>query len=312
VKARFQSANNINNTQETSMYKIVTVLSAVALLSACAGLPPQTSLSPEDLSAIKLVDVEAFVVQDEIIAAVKPSNVSLYAGGGLIAAAIDANITTTRVNQALELLEPFYWEIDDLDFRALLDEQARQPIMASQRLPIRSFSVSPILISNETLKEKMAALAPNEYWMTVAVNYYFSMDFRTIDVVAVASLWQHGTEIKPVYHRDFHYQSAFVGAGQADSIDKWTAEHAALFRATLAEGISQVSQFLLEDPQVGFESQPDERVSLRFNTGAAEKAISGKPIHRGDNRTVFITKAGPIFSLPAVPHAKAETGATYQ
>lgn len=93
-------------------------------LSACVSAPPKQIAFPVAAkSNLAKTDVISAVPQAELNMAVQPSNVSMFAGGGLLPALIDASVNASRAKAAGASLADVRDTLLDYDFDAVLHQQ---------------------------------------------------------------------------------------------------------------------------------------------------------------------------------------------
>ena len=281
--------------------RTIALMVLAASLSACSVVPMRISLTPQQRSAITELNAHVIVVQDEVIAAVQPSNVSMATGGGLIGAMIDSSITNSRVKASQEILGPFYAQIEDVDYRkefneAIAKSLARYPIKVSR------FTTTPRSLSNDSLKRLRNELAPGQALLVVYPRYFFTMDFRSLDAESVVTMWtKDGDDRLPVQRAVLYYQSSMVGTGGQDSVAQWGAQNAAAFRATLRESIAETINLFLLDLELdsgGLAAKGPAPQSFAFNTGASQGTIEARLLKENAGRVTVLGVDNKLYSLP--------------
>jgi len=292
--------------EETSaLWKGVALVGLALALGGCA-VPTRVSMTPEQRSKITEVRAHIVVVQDEVIAAVQPSNVSVATGGGLIGAMIDSSITNSRVKDSQEMLGPFYAEIESVDYRREFNEAIRADL-ANYPIKVGEIVTTPRAFSQAELTRLRGTLKPGQALLVVYPRYYLTMDFRSFDAEAVVSTWLPGDDRLPVQRGVLYYQSQPVGSGGRDSIAKWSAANAERFRATMRESIVETIRLVRMDVNV---TEPAATVPIRsfpFNTGAQQGEIKGRVVSETADRLVILGESKKLYSLPKTSAAVAAT-----
>jgi hypothetical protein len=289
--------------------RTIALVSITLLLGACAA-PIRVSLTPEQRSKITELKAHVVVIQDEVIAAVQPSNVSAAVGGGLIAAIVDSSITNKRVKESQQVFGPFYASIEDVDYRKDFNETIKREL-ANYPIKVAQVDTTPRALTNAQLTQLRETLAPGRALLIIAPRYFLTMDFRSLDVEAVVSMWvKGGVDNTPVQRGVLHYQSQPVGPGGKDSILLWGAQNAALFRSTLRESMDEMVRLVMLDMEVAAEpsAKPEELKAYAFNTGASQGEIKGKKLKETATRTLVFGVDKKLYSLPKVTQANAAAG----
>jgi hypothetical protein len=291
------------------LLRTIALVSITLLLGACAA-PMRVSLTPEHRSKITELKAHVVVVQDEVIAAVQPSNVSVATGGGLIGAMIDSSITNKRVKESQQVLGPFYASIEDVDYRKEFNETIRREL-ANYPIKVAKVDTTPRSLTDAQLTQLRETLPPGQALLIIYPRYFLTMDFRSLDAEAVVSIWvKGGVENKPVQRGVLYYQSQPVGPGGKDSILQWGAQNAALFRSTLRESMGEMVRLIMLDMEVAAEppTKPEELKTYAFNTGASQGEIKGKQLRETATRTLVFGADNKLYSLPKVTKTNAAAG----
>lgn len=275
------------------------VVSAGLLLGGCAT-SLRIPLTKENQAAITDVKARVIVIQDEVIVAVQPSGVGAATGGGLLGAVIDSQITNSRVKASQQVMGPFYTAIEDLDYRTEFHASTGSGLGAYP-YRLKELSVTPRALRQADLDQWRGELGPKEALMIVAPRYQLSMDFKSFDSEVFVTLWTVAGGNAPVQRSVVYYQSNPVGAGQADSVTKWTADSAATFRAAMRESIAESIRLVLLDIQTGepAAAKDSDIQPFPFHTGAGMGEIRGRVLGRTDKRVTVLGQDGKLYSLPA-------------
>jgi len=278
---------------------VATFLTAL-LLGACAA-PMRSSLTSEQRSKISELTAYVVVVQDEVIAAVQPSNVSAALGGGLLGAIIDSKVTNGRVNESQLALGPFYAAIEDVDYRKEFNE-AMQRGLSAYPIRVGKFTTTPRALSNAKLLEMRNELRPGQALLVIVPRYTLSMDFRSFDSESVVTIWLRpdaSTSNMPSQRGVLHYQSAPVGPGGKESLSAWGAQNAAAFREAMRESIVETGRMVMLDIEVAATAgQPKDAKAFAFNFGAGKGEIKGQVLKKGNGRAILLGTDQKLYSLP--------------
>lgn len=286
--------------------RVATLLLLSLLLGACAT-PMRVSLNTEQRAKLGGLKARVIVVQDEVIAAVQPSQVSVATGGGLIGAMIDSSITNERVKESQKLMGPFYASIEDVDFRKEFNETITRELT---RYPIKMGEIvtTPRMLTMAELNRMRAELPPRHALLLIIPRYSLTMDFRTLDAEAFVTIWEKGEGNTPIQRGVLSYQSKLVGTGGKVSMEMWGADNAALFRSTLRESVTELTNLILMDADVvATPAKSDEIRIFTLNTGLQQAEIKGRSLKEVANRVIVLGEDGKLYSLPkAQPAAMAQ------
>ncbi|MEY4560945.1 MAG: hypothetical protein RLZZ618_222 [Pseudomonadota bacterium] len=279
--------------------RTIAAVSLTLLLGACAT-PLRVALTPEQRAKITDVSAHVVVTQDEVRAAVQPSNVAAFTGGGLIGAAIDSQITNQRMKTAQTMMGPFYAAIEDLDFRTEFNDTMRREL-TGYPLKVSNIVTTPRSIDVATLKVLRSKLTPGQALLIIKPRYTLTMDFRSLDVETLVTLWvKDGPDLEPVQRSALHYQSQAIGPGGKPSIDLWSANNAALFRSAVRDAIAETIRLTIVDngapPAVV--AQPSDLKTYAFNTGGQIGRIQGQQLSETATRAVILGADQKTYSLP--------------
>ncbi len=287
-----------------SSLRSAALLALVLALGGCA-VPMRISLTPEHRARINELNAHVVVVQDEVIAAVQPSNVSVATGGGLIGALIDSSITNLRVKSSQEVMGPFYAQIEDVDYRKEFNEAIKREL-AHYPIKVSAIATTPRAPSNDDLTRMRGALQPGQALLLVVPRYYLTMDFRSLDVEAVVTMWSKEGPSNGLIERGvLYYQSRPVGTGGRESIARWGAGNAALFRAELRESIVETIRLVLMDIDVTTPAEKESAKAYPFNTGQQQGEIKGRLVKESADRVTILGENQKLYSLPRSSQAAA-------
>ncbi len=286
------------------LFRIV-MLAIPLLLTACAT-PMRVTMTPEQRAKVGELKAHVIVVQDEVIAAVQPSNVSAALGGGLIGAMIDSSVTNTRVKASQQIMGPFYATIEDVDYRKEFNETVRREL-GNYPIKISEMTTTPRMLNRDELNQMREKLSPAQALLVIIPNYSLTMDFRNLDAEAWVTMWTKGEVNTPTQRGVLRYQSEAVGLGGKPSVDLWGANNAALFKNALRESISELMKMILLDIDlVQTQDKPEELKVFSFNSGVQQIDIKGRAMKEDAKRVLVLGQDGKLYSLPKKSSALAQ------
>lgn len=285
--------------------RTMATLSIALLLGACAtSVPMRSSLTPEQRGKITELSAYVFVVQDEVIAAVQPSNVSGALGGGLIGAIIDSKVTNSRVNESQMALGPFYAAIEDVDYRKEFKDSVERGL-SSYPIKVGKFSTTPRALTDAKLTQLRNELQSGQALLVISPQYSLSMDFRSFDAQSVVTIWLKPTASDsnmPSQRGVLHYQSSPMGSGGKKSLAMWSAQNAAAFRDVMRESIAETVRMVMLDidtpPATTGSEKSGELKSFVFNLGSGNGQIKGQVLKASDGRVIVLGTDQKLYSLP--------------
>ncbi|VVE65476.1 hypothetical protein PCA31118_02025 [Pandoraea captiosa] len=286
------------------MYRLrfIAALALALLLSAC-GTPMRVSMTPEQRSKITELTAHVVVVQDEVIAAVQPSNAaSIALGGGLIGAIIDSKVTNSRVNDSQQLLGPFYAAIEDVDYRKEFNESIAQGL-SGYAIKVGKITTTPRSLTGPTLARLRNELQPGQALLIIIPRYTLTMDFRSFDSESVVSIWvksDGSNTITPAQRGVLHYQSALIGPGGKASLALWGAQNGAKFREIVRESIAETVRMVMLDIEIAEDTatKTGPVKTFSYNTGASVDTVQGTVLKEGDARAIVLGADKKLYSLP--------------
>ena len=132
--------------------KLVSVMSLMALASACA-VTPNNHINMSARQHIDEVDAYLIVTQDEIYAGINQSNTTAAAGGGLLFAFIDAAVDNSRTKKAEELMKPIRNSLIDFDFAVLLQANIEEKLNGIQWMSINNVELERSIGDGHIMKK---------------------------------------------------------------------------------------------------------------------------------------------------------------
>lgn len=268
------------------------ILLPAVLLGACATpLPVHQALPDAVRNQVSSVDVVLPVKQSEIYVFVPASNVSAAAGGGLLAALVDAGIDSIRNSKAEAAVKPLRDSIVDYSF----DNSLRTDTAAALTKLTWTKAGDPVVIKEVTSQALDAAIAQSKADAVLFANadYHLSNDGYVLDVVVGASLFAKSDALKAVgpsklktpisnpantlYRNVITYES-MAPMGTVDQRDKniaiWSADHGAPMRSALTKGAAKLAQLLADDLQGELSPSDQDGAASRGNDGTIKYLAS--------------------------------------
>lgn len=271
-------------------------MSLTLLLAACAS-PARVNLTPEQRAGIKQLDARVIIVQDEVIAAVQPSRVSVATGGGLIGAMIDSSVTNSRVKESQKIMGPFYAQIENVDYRTVFNDTIREELK-NYPIKVGNVTTTPQALNRSELLAVTKSVPQGEALLIVVPSYTLTMDFRSFDAAATVSMWNRNEE-KPIYRGVLHYQSPAFGHGGKDSVALWAADGAKQFQDTMRESVAEIMKMIRMDVDFGAPSSKEgDPSSFVYNTGEGNGTIRGRLLNESAGRIIVLGENGTLYSLP--------------
>lgn len=221
-------------------------LAAALLASGCVTMGGHVPLAQEERGKLGDLTVRSVVVQDEIVLTAPEPGVVQAAGGGLLAALVESSIVKERQDALQGVIEPFYSQIDDYDFRREFWSALVPFLRSGYPLPVSSVVTTPVTVPKFFADRWAAELPAGKSVMVLRTRYTFADQFRRLDVETDLDLWQRGKQ-QPTFANVYRYQSATVGTGERESINQWSANGGARYRQALAEGIQETLRMLRLD-----------------------------------------------------------------
>jgi hypothetical protein len=251
-------------------------------LAGCAGAPTYVPLTAETKDGLDEVAVRTVIVQDEVILTAPASGLVQAAGGGLAAALIESSIAKGRQDRLQSIVEPFYAQVDDVDFRKQFWGALVPYLKGSYPVKIGEVKTTPVMLSPAEQEKAVAALPPGRGLMFVRTRYGFAEDFKKVEVYTQVDLWRGGSKPSPALSNVYLYRSAPVGKGNDESIAQWSELSGELYRRAVAEGIDETLKMFAAD------------------VGAMEVARLGTntALNDGPTRGIRRNNEGRLLSIP--------------
>ncbi len=160
--------------------RLPTVLSIVILLlTGCAGKQMHNHIDSSARGHIETVDAYLAVPQDEIYANIESSNITMYTGGGLIFALIDASINKSRTNNAEEIIQPLRDKLMDFDYAQILADEIGTRLKAVEWLNTSDLILERAITDDRYLQRMQSSSASAVLFMTA--DYSITTEFNAVN-----------------------------------------------------------------------------------------------------------------------------------
>ncbi|MDP9901096.1 hypothetical protein [Variovorax ginsengisoli] len=279
------------------MIRWLLALSAL-LLGACA--PFHLPLAPESRARIAEVDVRVVVAQESFMFSAQPPGVSAAAGGGLIAALIDASIQQSRQKAMSAEVQATVGPLLDFDYRAEAG-QALKGIGSNGAFPfkIRSAQVLAGMPMKKDHEATIAATRGGSAYMVLMVYYALEPGLGAFTTRTTATLWQDGNP-EPSYRASAIFQAPLVAGSRAEVLQRLTAQDGALLRSTMQASMSETLRMVVLDivsPPEPAKGATSKAKPLRLNFNGTWVPLDGVEIEAKPERTILRDQAGVLYSL---------------
>lgn len=270
----------------TTLQKLVGLCMAIAL-QACVSAPKYTPMTQEKEAQIQSSTIYVFAQQDEIRPAVSLMNATGALGGGLIAAAIDSANNDDIAASAMDITLPLYKEIVDFDYRKVLMAELN-PVFADKfKAGSLPESASTSYTNEKLMMAEVKKLKPGEAHIFSNVFYQFADNSKHLQSTVAVFMFLPNAKpsmSKPDYYNVFHYQSAPVGNGGADSINKWAENGGALFRESMEESAEIIANTLKYDLQIALQESCIKGTQAHLWNSLGGFKVKGKVIEQSGER----------------------------
>jgi hypothetical protein len=273
-------------------------LLALAALSLGACAPFHRPLAPENRAKITEVDVRVVVAQETFMFSAQPPGISAAAGGGLIAALIDASVQQSRQKAMAAEVQATVGPLLDIDYRSEA-AQALKSIGAEIGFPFKIRSTQ-VLAGMPVMKEQDASIAATRdggAYMVLLVYYALEPGLGAFTSRSSALLWQDGNK-EPSYRAAAIFQAPLTEGKRDEVIKRLVADDGAALRSTMRASVTETLRMVSLDiaslPNASKSGvQPARPPRLNFNGTwvplAATELDSKSPraIVRDTNGTLF-------------------------
>lgn len=241
-------------------------LLSCSLLSACASQPPVHMPLPDAArSGMTSTDVVLPIQQSEIYVFVPASNVSAAAGGGLLAALVDAGIDSVRNSKAETAVAPLRNAMVDFSFDEALEQELRGSLSQIGWMHIGAVSAVRD-VTNDNLDRALSESHANVL-LFIVPDYHLSNDGDVLIVTAAARLIPNddalralrsgkhddknlSAPINALYRNAFTFEARISATGDRDrNIAIWDANKGSDMRAALNMAAQKIAIMLANDLQ---------------------------------------------------------------
>lgn len=171
---------------------LVLLMAAAVTCGGCGAY----RLNPSTLEYIKSTDVIVVVEQYEINARVAGSNMSVYMGGGLVPALIDASVEHEQAKKAEEFLAPIRDSLLDYDYPRVLEDTFRDKLAEVEWLAVANTALEHEANPEQLLETYSASDA--SVILRIRIFYEFEHDLSSIYVRCDAGLWPKDEALREV------------------------------------------------------------------------------------------------------------------
>jgi len=284
-------------------------LAAVCLLAGCA--PKHVALNEEAIKRIKTVKVVSVIPQHEVVPTVPPSTgevaavstaVMFGAIGGAIGGGIAASIAASHYHAAEAKLQPLTIQTKEIDVRKDFADGLRRAADGSDRLIVQEEVTVNHPFGNSDRKQMLNEMTEDAL-LIVTTDYYFSPDFRVLNVRNRAELWpKDGGDI--LYRGEWYVHSVPHGPQEGDNgaeqdIAAWAENQAAAYRTTEHEAVEE-SELMERMELFGAHIETDlgmMPVSYASPNRGQRLQTDGKILLRQNGWTIVRTKDGNLHAL---------------
>lgn len=227
------------------------------LLVGCASEPFNKGLTPNTLLVKQSTHVVVGTNQSKINTLIDPSQLTLYMGGGLLPALIDAGINQSREQSAEEIVKPIRDALADFDFNSLAQRIAAQKLESIDVIHPLTIDFSREVNPEKYTKMMDSSTAPRMFYLNY--DYLMNSDFTGVRVGLFAVLkpkTQPGGSPEnrmglgdTLFHK--HYVTEMYLQTPADDISKrisvWSADNGDLLKKGLEWGLTAIADQLKND-----------------------------------------------------------------
>jgi hypothetical protein len=246
-----------------SLISSILIAGAVGLSACATAIPSQVALTQAARDNIASTEIVAPVKQSEIYVFVPASNVSAAAGGGLLAALVDAGIDAARTHSAEEAVKPLRDVVVDYNFDETLRSDLQTAVSEIAWIHLDSTRVikdiQPAAIDGAISGSKDAAV------LVATTDYHLSNDGSELSVTLFANMFPNSDALKAartghagktvsdpanaVYRNNFTYTAKVPGTpgDRAANIAAWSANNGEPLRKALNDGAGELSRQLAND-----------------------------------------------------------------
>ncbi len=241
-------------------YPLFIFCSLFVLMVGCTTAPPTHIPVPSQVPPA-LSSSEAIIVasQNEILADVEKSNVTMYTGGGLIPALIDVAIESSRSDTTEEMIVPIREALADYDVGARM-KQALAPGLQT----ISWLHVKHVDTHYDKHPDVAAHLLPQgstDALILINTSYKLTSDFSALSTNAEINVYPRSNELKrltppqegmedslvPFYKNTVSrwYPLPSNPSDQDLAVGKWTRDQGKLIKEAMDQNIEGICKELL-------------------------------------------------------------------
>lgn len=241
-------------------------------VQGCAVGPSRKAFTEETAASIKTAQPYNLVIQDEVTPSIEMSNISgaMMAGGiygaipALIGSAIDSSINKSRNEKTQSVMESFYGDTDDFDYREVLAENLSPALESVLPITIKNAPAEFMLLSNKEREKRIAALAQGEALVYTSSFYRFLDQSKTVAAETQVFIYtkpaKASKSTKPIFHNRYLHLSESLGAGGENSLQLWGADNGKRYRSTMEDAAKKIA------------------IMVAYDIGAHKTTFCGKPV----------------------------------
>lgn len=303
------------------MMKKITLIIALLILTGCASTPVDRSISKENAYSARHAKVYLIIPQNEVIGHLNEISTQ---GFGIIGDILNSYENSKAYKFMLQRVKPINNLVSDLDFRHdyLSSLKSSGIFINSSNIEILDKAPGSIEERNKLLKGSNGKPV-----VFISLTYSFEPAYRMLGIISTVSLWNSKGE-GPIHTILTSYQSSQVKRDNSvvlvpnlsdKLIELWASNNAEKYRLIYKEGIVESVALLkssILNPESNIITAKDK--TYRFLDFHGGKAVNGKILHEGYDRSIILgengryysTTTGPIFknarkSLPKIAKGKS-------
>ncbi|MCR6653862.1 MAG: hypothetical protein NVV73_21290 [Cellvibrionaceae bacterium] len=241
-------------------FSLSCVLLFSTVINGCAVGPARKAFTPESAGSVKSAKPYNLVIQDEVTPSVEMSNVAgaMMAGGlygalpALIGSAIDSSVNKKRNQKAQEVMENFYGNTDDFDYRESLAANLNPVLESALPISVKNAPAEFMLLSNKEREARISALAPGEALVYTSSFYRFVDQSKVVVSETQVYVYTKSAKsskggTKPIFFNRFINISNSVGTGGESSLQLWSENSGKLYRDSMDEAAKRIAAMVAYD-----------------------------------------------------------------
>ena len=213
-------------------------------------------------------------------------------------AAVGKSVTGSRQNEAEELVKPLVESVRDYSFRAEFRDS-----LASRIGVVPPIEGNPLL-SVDTADQIGSIRAQAGQSLEIVTAQFLSKDAVRLVVATEVELYYPGMERPAAFRHLVYFSDAIESEGDAQiAINKWSDNDALLYKQACTDA-TRLTMTMFDRAMSGTAfgetgKQVKKRKLIAPDSYFHKRKYNGTLYSTQDNRVIFDTVNGPIFSLPA-------------